>query len=261
MNRLTQALGAPARSSAGRPGWSWRSGIRAAAVAAALTTGFLAQRVDGAAAAEPAGHEDAAAQVALHRPGVDDYWRQVVTRAGVRYRSPRGVYWYEAPILTTCGAFAPAAAYYCPHNRSVYIGSGLVSRLTAGGLPSFAAVAVLAHEWGHHVQQLLGWSRYAENRRLFAEEELQADCYAGMYVRSARARGKLGAEDVETALALLGDAGDPHGASQERAGAHGSGEARARWFRVGLEHGALGACNAVVYGKRAPRLTPLRRGR
>jgi predicted metalloprotease len=222
-----------------------------------VATAFLAASAVGAAAATGTSPDAAAAQVAEHRPALDRYWRQIVARAGVRYRSPRGVYWYSQPMLTPCGPLPPGGAY-CPQSRSIYLPWRDVTDPTALALAP-AVVVVLAHEWGHHVQQLLGWSRYAENRRLFAEEEQQADCYAGMYIRFARAADAIGEGDVERAVALLAASGDPHRTSQE-AGSHGSGEERARWFRIGLAHGDLRACNAVVFGKRPARLAP-RRGR
>jgi predicted metalloprotease len=152
--------------------------------------------------------------------------------------------------------------FYCPADRKVYIDlsfyEDLRSRFAAPG--DFAQAYVIAHEVGHHVQNLLGISGQVQAARQRAGEaaanalsvrlELQADCLAGVWAnRADRAAQILEAGDIEEALVAASAIGDDRLQQQSRgyvtpdSFTHGSAEQRARWFRRGLEAGAVNACD------------------
>jgi hypothetical protein len=152
--------------------------------------------------------------------------------------------------------------FYCPPDETVYIDLSfydeLKNRYRAPG--DFAQAYVIAHEIGHHVQNLLGISDQvsraqrvagrSESNRLSVMLELQADCYAGVWANQAQqARAILEDGDIEEGLNAAAQIGDDR--MQRRSGGfvmpdsftHGSAEQRARWFRKGLASGQLSACN------------------
>ena len=152
--------------------------------------------------------------------------------------------------------------FYCPADQKVYIDLAfyqeLKNRFNAPG--DFAQAYVIAHEVGHHVQNLLGISEKVQAARQRAGErqanelsvrlELQADCLAGVWAKNAdAARGILEAGDVEEALRAASAIGDDTLQKQAQGYAvpdsftHGSAEQRVRWFRRGMESGQLNACH------------------
>jgi predicted metalloprotease len=156
-----------------------------------------------------------------------------------------------------CGQ-VPAAVgpFYCPPEQSAYLDLSffkqLQSRFDAPG--DFARVYVLAHELGHHVQNLLGTSNQVRQAQQSADEatgnelsvrlELQADCYAGIWGHSAQERGLIEPGDIDEGLdaaAAVGD--DALGNGNQESWTHGSSESRQRWFRAGFESGDLEACD------------------
>jgi uncharacterized protein len=158
--------------------------------------------------------------------------------------------------------------FYCPGDHKVYIDLAfydeLKSRFHAPG--DFAQAYVIAHEVGHHVQNLLGISEKVQAARERASErqanqlsvrlELQADCLAGVWANHAdRARHVLEAGDVEEALAAATAIGDDRLQKQGQGYAvpdsftHGSSEQRVRWFRRGLESGQLNQCDTFKAGQ------------
>ena len=156
-----------------------------------------------------------------------------------------------------CGnAPSSVGPFYCPPDQTAYIDLSffkqLQSQLEAPG--DFARVYVLAHELGHHVQNLLGTSdqvRQAqqgasaeEANELSVRLELQADCYAGIWGSSAQDRGLIEPGDIEEGLdaaAAVGD--DALGNGDQESWTHGSSESRQRWFRAGFDSGDLAACD------------------
>jgi predicted metalloprotease len=160
-----------------------------------------------------------------------------------------------------CGS-APSSVgpFYCPADQKVYLDLSFFKELDQrfGASGDFAQVYVLAHEIGHHVQNLLGTNdqvRQAQQQdpgqanELSVRLELQADCYAGVWGDSAKDRGLLEPGDLEEGLGAAAAVGDDR--IQEQAGAavdqeswtHGSSEARQRWFDTGFERGDRGACD------------------
>jgi predicted metalloprotease len=199
----------------------------------------------------------------------EDTWDAIFTQAGSRYEVPKLVL-FSGAVQSACG-FAQAAMgpFYCPSDGKVYIDLDffreLSERFRAPG--DFAQAYVIAHEIGHHVQNLMGTaSRVRQMREAASEEEsnalsvraeLQADCYSGVWAHHAdRARHVLEEGDVEEALAAATAIGDDRLQQQSRgyvtpdSFTHGSSEQRVRWFRIGLESGDLLSCETFS----APRL-------
>ena len=187
-------------------------------------------------------------------------WRQVSSEMGTPYRDAKLVLFRDA-VQSACG-FAEAATgpFYCPADEKVYIDLGFYEELQQrfGAPGDFAQAYVLAHEIGHHVQNLLGTEaqvREARTRRadlaneLSVRLELQADCYAGVWGHSAAQRQKLESGDVEEGLAAAAAVGDDRlqrmggGRVVPESFTHGSSAQRQEWFHRGFEGGRPDACD------------------
>ena len=187
-------------------------------------------------------------------------WRQVSSEMGTPYRDAKLVLFRDA-VQSACG-FAEAATgpFYCPADEKVYIDLGFYEELQQrfGAPGDFAQAYVLAHEIGHHVQNLLGTEaqvREARTRRadlaneLSVRLELQADCYAGVWGLSAAQRQKLDSGDVEEGLAAAAAVGDDRlqrmggGRVVPESFTHGSSAQRQEWFQRGFEGGRPDACD------------------
>ncbi|MBL8144717.1 MAG: neutral zinc metallopeptidase [Acidobacteria bacterium] len=130
------------------------------------------------------------------RRDIDQYWASRVTG----YRPPVDVVMVRAPQATDCGPFQTPNARYCPSTHKIYWDIGLFEEQLAFG--DFAPVFILAHEWGHLIQQLIGALDTARGY-IGIQVELQADCLAGEYAANARQRGLLErGDDNEATLAL-----------------------------------------------------------
>ncbi|MGD9945708.1 MAG: neutral zinc metallopeptidase, partial [Burkholderiaceae bacterium] len=187
---------------------------------------------------------------------------QVFSRAGQQYRPPKLVL-YRGRTNTACGLGSAAAGpFYCPADERVYIDldffQTMRDKLRAPG--EFAQAYVIAHEVGHHVQNLLGTMQQMQDaRRRVSEQqynalsvrlELQADCYAGVWAHhSQQARGWLERGDLEQALAAAAAVGDDNlqrqsqGVVVPESFTHGSSAQRMRWFRIGFQNGQPGECD------------------
>jgi len=189
-------------------------------------------------------------------------WHEIFRRYGKTYQEPKLVL-FSGAVQSACG-FAQAAMgpFYCPEDHRVYIDlsfyEDLKNRFRAPG--DFAQAYVIAHEIGHHVQNLLGIteqvqaamqrSSRAEANRLSVKMELQADCLAGVWGYHAdKSRHILEAGDLEEALGAASAIGDDRIMKQTRSTiapesfTHGTSEQRVRWFRRGFETGDLNQCN------------------
>ncbi len=197
----------------------------------------------------------------------EDVWSQVFRQAGGTYRPPRLVL-FEQRVDTACGlAGAASGPFYCPGDHRLYIDLSffrvLSQRLGAEG--DFARAYVIAHEVGHHVQNLQGMMEQMQAARQRASEaqynalsvrlELQADCYAGIWAnRSQQARNWLEAGDIEEGINAAAAVGDDRlqrrmqGTVVPETFTHGSSAQRVRWFRTGLESGDPKACNTFGSG-------------
>ena len=193
----------------------------------------------------------------------EDAWNAVFQDLGGEYREPTLV-WYGDAVESGCG-FAEAAVgpFYCPADEKLYIDLGFFNQLD-GQLADdrdFARAYVIAHEVGHHVQNLRGISTQVHDTQQRVDEveanqlsvrlELQADCYAGLWAhRADRYAGILEAGDINEAMTAASAVGDDR--LQRSAGravmpdsfTHGTSEQRQRWFQRGFETGSLEACDS-----------------
>jgi predicted metalloprotease len=192
---------------------------------------------------------------------VQNTWEKVLQDEGVaRYHHSKLVLFRDA-TQSGCG-FAQAATgpFYCPEDEKVYVDLAFFDELDQrfGAPGDFAQAYVLAHEVGHHVQNILGTAekvhRAMESDRRNANEysvrlELQADCYAGIWGHSTQQRNILESGDVEEGLAAAASVGDDR--IQKMSGravnpdsfTHGSAQQREQWFRRGYESGRLSDCD------------------
>jgi predicted metalloprotease len=185
-------------------------------------------------------------------------WTEALPRYGAQYRPAKLVLFRDA-IQSACG-FAESATgpFYCPADEKVYIDLGFYQELRDrfGAPGDFAQAYVLAHEIGHHVQNLLGTEAQVRRGRssrpdlanqLSVRLELQADCYAGVWAHAARDSLEQG--DVEEGLNAAAAVGDDRiqrmggGAVAPEAFTHGSSAQRVQWFRTGMEAGRPDACD------------------
>ena len=195
----------------------------------------------------------------------EDVWEIVLPKFGHRYEEPALVL-FSGAVDSACG-FASAAVgpFYCPADRKLYLDLSFFEDLDRrfGAPGDFAQAYVIAHEVGHHVQNLLGVSGTVDRIRQRASQEeaneasvrleLQADCFAGVWGNEANQRAKLlEPGDVEEGLRAAAAIGDDRLQRQSGRGVqpeswtHGSSEMRARWLRRGLETGDLNACNTFT---------------
>ncbi|MDH3630583.1 MAG: neutral zinc metallopeptidase [Gammaproteobacteria bacterium] len=197
----------------------------------------------------------------------EDSWNELFRQAGQSYREPRLVLFREA-VATACGTgSAQIGPFYCPADQKVYLDLSFFDELQRrhGAPGDFAQAYVIAHEIGHHVQTLAGISAkvhkakqslsQVEANRLSVKQELQADCYAGIWAHDARrSRQVLEAGDIEEGLAAASAIGDDRLQKQARgyvtpdSFTHGSSEQRVAWFKKGLSEGTLKACDTFAAG-------------
>lgn len=177
---------------------------------------------------------------------VDAFWADEFAAAGLAYQPPGGVVPFEAPMPTACGVADPAeeTAFYCVLDDTIYY-SAEFRRIVEDNIGDFGWVVVVAHEWGHHVQLLVGYDAgvlgWRVNSSRSVAMEQQADCLAGAYTDSAEFSGWLDPGDVDEALLITGLSGDPAGTAHDDPEAHGTGEDRIAAFSAGYEDG-LAAC-------------------
>ncbi|MFA5939339.1 MAG: neutral zinc metallopeptidase [Sinimarinibacterium sp.] len=193
-------------------------------------------------------------------------WSELFQQSGRAYEAPTLVLFAQS-VTSACGsASAASGPFYCPGDRQVYLDMSFFGEMQQrlGGGGDFAYAYVIAHEVGHHVQTLLGVSdRVSQVRRsggsvqgdngLSVRQELQADCYAGVWAHQAEQRLQwLEAGDVEEALNTASAIGDDRLQKQMQdtvvpdAFTHGSSEQRVRWFRAGFESGDTGRCDTFA---------------
>jgi len=212
--------------------------------------------------------DDAAADFVSRVLGdTEDVWREQFVQLGAAYREPTLVLFTDA-VQSACGFTQSAVGpFYCPRDEHVYIDLGFYRDLREqlGAPGDFAQAYVIAHEVGHHVQNLLGIADQVaaarqrasetQSNALSVRQELQADCLAGVWAFHAnRERGLLEAGDVEEGLTAAAAIGDDR--LQRRARGyvvpesftHGTSDQRVRWFREGLETGDVGKCDTFSAG-------------
>ena len=192
----------------------------------------------------------------------EDVWKDVFAKGGGNYKEPRLVL-FRGATSTACGQGQSAMGpFYCPADQKVYIDLGFYETLTKrlGAPGEFAQAYVVAHEVGHHVQNLLGISSKVDEMRgrvskveynaLSVKLELQADCFAGVWAFNANnSRQILEGGDIASAMNAAAKIGDD--ALQRSAGGavvpesftHGSSAQRQKWFETGLKTGSVKACD------------------
>ena len=210
----------------------------------------------------PPGDDQASQFVSRILGSTEDVWGSLFNSSGQQYRAPSLVIFSDY-TSTGCGTGQTATGpFYCPLDQTVYIDlsfyDALRDRLGAPG--DFAQAYVIAHEVGHHIQNLLGTMERVQQSRGGGDEatanamsvrlELQADCYAGLWAHHAeRANQILEQGDVEEALGAASAIGDDRLQRQSQGHVvpesftHGTSEQRVRWFRRGLEQGDSRSCD------------------
>ncbi len=220
------------------------------------------------AGAQGAPQDEAGRFVDVIATSVDDVWMQIFRQQGERYTPPKVVL-YDQATPTGCGSGQAAMGpFYCPQDQQVYLDLSFWQELSGrfGADGEAARAYVIAHEIGHHVQNLTGQNRTAERMGARGENsgsvrlELQADCYAGVWAAHAEevsaGQVALNPKDVEDGLRAASAVGDDtlqrqtQGRVVPDAFTHGSSEQRMRWFRVGVETGDPRRCDTF----RAPSL-------
>lgn len=210
---------------------------------------------------EAQAHEDSLALlVSAVLDSAQGEWAAIFPRLGSQYRPAKLVLFREA-IQSACG-FAESATgpFYCPGNEKVYIDLGFYDELTSrfGAAGDFAQAYVLAHELGHHVQNLLGIEQQVSQARqrhpesqneLSVRMELQADCFAGVWGATYQAKGGIEAGDLEEGMRAAAAVGDDRiqkmsqGYVNPEGFTHGSSAQRQRWFNQGFRTGDPKQCD------------------
>lgn len=203
--------------------------------------------------------------VATVLASTEDVWTSLFKQQGQVYNPPKLVL-FRGSYPTACGVGQAAMGpFYCPGDQKVYIDLSFFDTLQhdLGAPGEFAQAYVIAHEVGHHVQNLLGMMRVVEqqNRQLNAQQrnalsvrvELQADCYAGVWSRVANQQSAiLEHGDIEAALNAASRIGDDALQRQSQGYAvpdsftHGTSIQRTRWFERGLSNGTIAACDTFA---------------
>lgn len=242
----------------------WIFGINPLTILGALEGGGLPSPapVEAPAARTGTPGDDMGRFVAAVLGGTEDAWGDIFRAAGAQYEKPRLVL-FRGATPTACGTGQAAMGpFYCPGDQKVYIDLSFYDTLRRqlGAPGDFAQAYVIAHEVGHHVQNLMGITDQMEKQRarlsprdynaLSVRLELQADCFAGIWAHHNQRTGNvIEPGDVDEALNAAAAIGDD--ALQRRSQGqvvpdsftHGTSEQRQRWFRTGLDTGDVRACD------------------
>lgn len=205
---------------------------------------------------------------------IDDRWSEIFQSSGKRYEGPRIVLFRNATNGGRCGrAQSAMGPFYCPPDRLIYLDTNFFREVEtrfrgcSGSACKFTASYIIAHEAGHHIQNLLGIlprinqmqqqaGSKTESNRLQVMVELQADCLSGLWVNRQlkKSPGFLEAGDIDAALQTATAIGDDtlqrkaQGRVVPDSFTHGSAEQRKRWFMTGYQQGTLEACNTFGAG-------------
>jgi len=175
--------------------------------------------------------------IELAREDIDSFWATQFQAESIQYEPPVTFEAYTTEIETACGTATLNNAFYCGADHSIYYDSDFLGELlqTNG---DFGPVLVIAHEWGHLVQGLLGI--LDDNELLTIQTELQADCLAGVWAADADSRGLLEKGDFDEGVTTLFRVGDPRGTDFFDPAAHGTPGQRIDSFNDGFEVGLDG---------------------
>ena len=241
---------------------SYFFGINPMTVLSLLSGGSPEVQTQSAPARKPPADDRMAAFVSTVLADTEDVWKDVFSKGGATYQEPKLVL-FRGSTPTACGqGQAAMGPFYCPPDQKVYIDLGFYETLKnqLGAPGDFAQAYVIAHEVGHHVQNLLGITTKMDQMRgrvskteynlLSVRLELQADCFAGVWANHAQsARQLLEQGDVEEAMNAAARIGDD--ALQRSGGGevmpdsftHGTSAQRQKWFNLGLKNGSVKGCD------------------
>jgi hypothetical protein len=205
---------------------------------------------------------------------IDDRWSEIFSASGQIYRGPRIVLFKNATNGGRCGmAQSAMGPFYCPPDKQIFLDTGFFREVEtrfrgcSGNACKFTAAYIIAHEAGHHIQNLLGIldkarqmqeqaGSKAQANAIQVRVELQADCLSGVWVnREEKKRpGFLEAGDIDAALQTASAIGDDtlqrqtQGRVVPDSFTHGSAAQRKRWFMTGYQQGSVQACNTFAPG-------------
>lgn len=202
----------------------------------------------------------------------EDRWKEIFQQSNQRYQAPRLVL-FRGRTGSACGlAQSAMGPFYCPSDKKIYLDTSFFGELERrfhgcqGKACQFSQAYVIAHEYGHHVQNLLGilpkvqqmqhGMVKSEANRMQVKVELQADCLAGVWAnRQQQKEAFLDTGDVDSALQTASAIGDDRLQRQARGTVmpdsftHGSSEQRVRWFNNGFKNGTIEGCNTFAAAK------------
>ena len=203
-------------------------------------------------------NDPAAEFIAVVLADTEETWNRVFSSAGRQYQEPVLVL-FEDAVRSACGSASSASGpFYCPADQKVYLDLTFFRELDRrfGAPGDFAQAYVVAHEVGHHVQNVLGINRQVQQAQqggsrsganaLSVQLELQADCLAGVWGHHANKKQLLDPGDVEEGLSAAAAIGDDRltgGRVSPESFTHGTSEQRARWLRQGLQTGDINSCD------------------
>ena len=216
-------------------------------------------------ATQGGGQQDEASQfVSVVLAETEDTWNTVFAQMGKNYQPPKLVL-YTGQVSSACGlGQAQSGPFYCPGDYQIYLDLSFLQDLQRMGAPGDSAFAyVIAHEVGHHVQNVVGIadqvraqqarSTQVQSNALSVRLELQADCLAGVWLNHTERRSSILEEgDIEEGLAAAAAVGDDRILSQagravnREAFTHGSSAERVQWFKKGARSGNIESCNTFV---------------
>lgn len=211
--------------------------------------------------------------VAATLGSIDDRWSEIFKASGGQYSGARVVLFRNATNGGRCGmAQSAMGPFYCPPDRQIYLDTGFFREVEtrfrgcSGKACKFTAAYIIAHEAGHHIQNLLGILSDVQRRQqqvsrteanaLQVRVELQADCLSGVWVNKEKQRRPdfLEEGDIDAALQTATAIGDDtlqrkaQGRVVPDSFTHGSAEQRRRWFMTGYQQGSVRACNTFAPG-------------
>ncbi|TKT80341.1 neutral zinc metallopeptidase [Aquamicrobium sp. LC103] len=210
---------------------------------------------------QPGANDEMTQFVSVVLAETEDVWNGIFQSEGLQYQEPTMVIFNDG-VRSACG-FASAAAgpFYCPGDKKLYLDFGFFDQLERqfGASGDFAQAYVIAHEVGHHVQNLIGvlprfnqmrqGMSQVEQNQMSIRVELQADCFAGIWAHYTDQKGLLEQGDIEEALNAANQIGDDtlqrrtQGYVVPDSFNHGTSEQRRTWFENGLRNGRLADCD------------------
>lgn len=226
------------------------------------TQGAQVQQQHQQRPATQAQNDEAAQFVKTVLAETEDTWTAVFAKSGQRYQPPKLIL-YENQVQSACGVSSSASGpFYCPGDYKIYIDLSFLNELRQMGAPGdFAFAYVIAHEVGHHVQNIVGIATdvrkqqaratKSQGNALSVKMELQADCFAGVWINHTEKREAiLEKGDIEEGMKAAEAVGDD--TIMRRAGraprrenfTHGSSKERMQWFNQGMRTGDIQSCNA-----------------